>query len=134
MAKTATAPFPHSPVPRRTVRHVPVEERVSVLEAQWETLTPELATKGDVRADVRGAENRLILWILGAGIALAGLAFALFARMDAAITEIKADGRETTARLEAAIAANTARIDRLDAKIDTRFDAIMVELREQRGK
>jgi len=43
MAKTAmapAAPIPHSPAPRRTVRHVPIEERVSVLETRWEETSP----------------------------------------------------------------------------------------------
>jgi len=30
------------------------------------------------------------------------------------------------------ITANTARIDKLDAKIDSRFDALMAEIRELR--
>jgi len=105
MPQAATLPTPSHT--RRRIRAdrraVPIEERLSVLEAHWETLSPDLATRSDVRADVRGAENRLIMWILGAAAALAGFFLSNTARLD-------------------------TRIDKLDAK----FDAMMAELRSQR--
>jgi len=64
---------------------VPIEERVAVLE----THAQSIATK----ADVRGAENRMPLWIMGAGIALAAVFFAMLnartSRTDTAIAELK---------------------------------------------
>jgi len=124
VANTPTLPLtPRSP--RVEARTAPLEERVAVLEAHRESLTPQLATK----ADVKGAENRMILWILGAGLALAGLGLAMFARLDSAMTSnlARLDSAMTSniARLDSAIAANTARIDKLDAKIDARFDALL---------
>jgi len=117
MAKTASAPLPafgHASPERVSPRQVPLEERVAVLETRSQFIAE--------RADVKGAENRMILWILGAGLALAGLSFAMFARLDSAMTA-------NIARLDAAITANTARIDKLDAKIDARFDALMADNR-----
>jgi len=154
MAKTAmapAAPIPHSPAPRRAVRHVPIEERLSVLETRAESTA--------TRADVRGAENRMILWILGTGVALMAVFFAMLStstsRTDAAIADVRADSRAMNARMDAldakidrldakldarfdALLARQdgldAKLDRLDAKMDARFDAIMAELREQRSK
>jgi len=158
MAKTAmapAAPIPHSPAPRRAVRHVPIEERLSVLETRAESTA--------TRADVRGAENRMILWILGTGVALMAVFFAMLStstsRTDAAIADVRADSRAMNARMNARMDALDAKIDRLDAKLDARFDAllarqdgldakldrldakmdarfdaIMAELREQRSK
>jgi len=128
MAQTANIPahsFAHAPASQPVTRAVPLEERVAVLEAHRESLTPALATK----ADVRGAENRMILWILGAGLALAGLGLAMFARLDGAmasnIARLDSAMASNIARLDSAMAANTARIDKLDAKIDARFDALL---------
>jgi len=97
---------------------------------------PTLATHSDIsdiRSQIRGTENRLIMWGIGAVIALAATLVAMITantaridtqagRMDAALAEIRADNRTTNAR-----------IDRLDEKIDARFDALMAELRAQRG-
>jgi len=112
MAKAATAPLPqvHSQAVRNvrsrgSYRTASIEERTGVLEARWEETVPTLATKADI-SDLR---SEIIKWVVGAGLALLAVTVALFT-------------------------ANTARIDRLDAKIDARFDAIMAELREQRGK
>jgi len=62
---------------------------------------------GEIRGEMRNLENRLIKWVVGAGLALLAVVVVLFT-------------------------ANTARIDKLDAKIDARFDALMAEIRELR--
>jgi len=86
-------------------RGVPTEERVSVLEAQWETLTPALATKADI-GDLR---SEILKWGVGAAIAL----FTAFAAM---------------------FIANTARIDRLDGKIDASVSKLDAKLESSVGK
>jgi len=116
------ATFAHAPHTKARPRAatVPIEERISILEAHRESLTPALAMK----ADVRGAENRMILWILGAGLALAGFSFAVLTstegRMDKRIDKLDARIDKLDARLDGV----DARIDKLDAKVDTRFDAL----------
>jgi len=156
MAKTATAPFPHSLA--QSVAHnareqgrgsrsqggfrtASIEERTAVLETRWEETVPTLATSRDIsdlRGEMRNLENRLIKWGVGAGIALLAVFAAVFiantarmdaldAKLDSRIDELKSDVRETNARMDRL----DARIDRLDAKLDARFDAIMVELRSK---
>jgi len=147
------ATLPRASHTRRTVRHVPLEERVSVLE----THAQSIATVADVRA----AENRLILWILSAAVALAGFCFAILSgsegridkRMDALDTALnkRMDTLDTALnkrmdaldsrmdKFEARIDRLEERMDRLDAKVDSRFDkldakfdALLAELRSQR--
>jgi len=145
MAKTATAPFSHS-LAQSVAHHAreqgrgsrsqggfraaSIEERTAVLETRWEQTVPSLATK----ADLRDLENRQLKWGIGAGIALLGVFAAVFiantARMDALDAKLDA----SVSRLDERMDRLDAKIDRLDAKLDARFDAIMVELREQRGK
>jgi len=144
MAQTANIPahsFAHASASQPASRVVPLEERVAVLEAHRESLTPALATK----ADVRGAENRMILWILGAALALAGLSLTLLSasegrldkRMDGLDKRMdgldkRIDGLDKRMDgLDKRMDGLEARIDRLDAKIDSRFDALMAELRAQ---
>jgi len=131
MAKTATAAFPQSPAhvardvreqgrgarQNNSYRNASIEERTAVLETRWAETVPTLATSrdisdlrgemGEIRVEMRNLENRLIKWVVGAGLALLAVVVALFT-------------------------ANTARIDKLDAKIDARFDALMAEIRELR--
>jgi len=118
MAKTATAPAApfFKATPRRrasepaqhaTPRAASLEERTAVLETRWEETVPTLATSKDIaelRGEMRTLENRLIKWGVGGVIALAAVFFGM-------------------------LAANTARIDRLDAKIDARFDTLLAEIR-----
>jgi len=95
---------------RRAFSTASIEERTAVLETRWEETAPTLVTK----ADLREGEVRLLKWGIGAGIALLAVVVALFTA--------------NTARIDSL----AVRIDRLDEKIDARFDAIMVELRELR--
>jgi len=148
MPKTIAAPFPHAQAhaePRarehtRTAkpfeRTERIDARVSALEARWEATVPTLATI----ADLRGVENRLIRWVLGAA---AGLLLALLgivsstnarfdsvnARIDSVAAELRAEIRETNARMEARFERMDAKFERMDAK----FDALMAELRSQRS-
>jgi len=141
MPKAIAAPLPHvqahaEPNARERTRAAkPFERaesadaRLAALEARWEVTVPTLATI----ADLRGVENRLIRWVLGAA---AGLLLALLgivsntnarfdsvnARIDSVAAELRAEIRETNARME-------ARFERMDAK----FDALMAELRSQRN-
>jgi len=101
-------------------RDAPVEERVAVLETRWEATVPTLATSKDIselRGEMRSLENRLLRWGVGALLALLAVFAAVFiantARMDA--LDAKLDSRFDTL---------TARQDKLDAKIDSRFDAL----------
>jgi len=124
MATTAQAPaahFPHAQAPRRSVRHVPVDERVSVLEARWEQTIPELATHRDI-SDLR---SEIIKWVVGAGIALFAAFAALFIANTARIDAL-------AARQDTRMDALDAKLDRLDAKMDSRFDALMAEIRALR--
>jgi len=162
-ATLPTSPLAHSHSRRSSraaPRHVPLEERVAVLEMHAQSIATV--------ADVRASENRMTLWIFGAALALAGFCFAILSasearmdkridaldmaldkRMDALDSRIdkldsridKLDSRIDTAvaELKADIHANTARMgrleermDRFDAKLDSRFDALMSELRSQR--
>jgi len=118
---------------RAAVRSLPTEERVSVLEAQWDTLTPNLAKKADI-SDLR---SDIIKWGAGAGIALFAAFAAMFiantARIDRLDGKIDASVAKLDAKLEQSVASlNTridkleARIDRLDEKIDSRFDALLL--------
>jgi len=90
-----------------------------------------------MHADLRGVENRLIIWILGAAFSLLFAVLGIFlsgyntinerfdsvnARIDSVAAELRAEIRETNARME-------ARFERLDSK----FDALMSELRSQRN-
>jgi len=101
-----------------------------VLETHRQTLTPTLATK----ADIKGAENRMIMWAVGAALALlaagAGLLTAAGSRTDAALSAAAARTDAAlgaaAARTDAALAdiradmrTMNARSDRLDEKIDT---------------
>jgi len=134
MPQAATLPT-HSHTHRRTRADrsaVPIEERVSVLETRAESIATV--------ADVRGAENRMTLWIIGAGLALAGFFFAQLssntARLDGAIAANTARIDALAARQDARMDGLDAKIDRLDAKfearfdkLDARFDALMAEIR-----
>jgi len=126
MPQAATLPT-HSHTPRRTRadrRTVPIEERVSVLETRAESIATV--------ADVRGAENRMTLWIFGAALALAGFCFAILSASEGRMDK-RIDALDTRIdKLDARIDKLDARIDRLDAKIDARFDAMMAELRALR--
>jgi len=119
MPQAATLPTPsHAPRSRAQPRTSSLEERTAVLETRWEQTVPTLATSKDI-SDLR---SELLKWGVGAVIALSAVFFALLdastARTDSTLADIKADGRATNAR-----------IDRLDAKMDSRFDSLMAELR-----
>jgi len=111
----------------RTVRHVPIEERVSVLE----THSPTLAT----RADISDLRSEIIKWGVGAVIALSAVFFALLAantaRTDGTLADIKADGRAMNARIdrldekiEASVAKLDAKLENSIAKLDAKIDAL----------
>jgi len=124
-----------------------MEERTAALEVRLEVLIPTLATKVeviDLRAEVRNLENRLIKWVVGAAIGLVAVFVTLFTyiavrtdnaieaqtvRTDNAIAAQAARTDNAIAELKADIRAMNARIDRLDSKIDARFDALMAEVR-----
>jgi len=124
-----------------------MEVRVSALEARWDETVPTLATI----ADLRGVENRLIKWVLGAAVglllALIGIMSTTNSRFDqlnsridlvaaelradtrAAIADLKdetrtsiADLRDTTAELKAELRDTNARMEARFEKIDTRFE------------
>jgi len=140
MPKVIAAPFPQAhaePRARERTRAAKpfertesVEERVSALEARWEATVPTLATI----ADLRGVENRLIVWILGAAgtllLSLLGIFFAgynsLNARIDSAVAELRTETRSSIAELR-------AEMREANARMDSRFDALMAELRSQRN-
>jgi len=124
------ATLPRASHTRRTVRHVPLEERVAVLE----THSPMLATKADVKAEVRGTENRLIMWIFGAALALLA---AILPMISANTARIDALAARTDARIDKLEDKVEARFDKLDAridKLDAKFDALLAELRAQRER
>jgi len=140
MAKTATAPLAHSLA--QSVAHnareqgrgsrsqggfrtVSIEERTAALEARWEETVPTLATSRDIsdlRGEMRNLENRLIKWGVGAGIALLAVFAAVFiantARMDALDAKLETSVGKLDAKIETSVGKLDARIDRLDAKID----------------
>jgi len=129
MAKTATAPtapyFPAKPArePRRE-RTASIEERTAVLETRWEETVPTLATSKDI-SDLR---SELIKWGVGAVLALAAVFFGMLATNTARIDRLDS---KIDARMDAAIAeikadnrATNARIDKLDAKLDSRIDKL----------
>jgi len=153
MPKTVAAasyPFAHAHAGASTRAHSraakepwsaqPIEARVSALEARWEETTPTLATRvdiSDIRGELRGVENRLIKWVLGAAFgllfAMLGIFFSGYtsvnARIDSVAAELRAEIRETNARMEARFEKVDAKFERMDAK----FDALMAELRSQRN-
>jgi len=147
MPQSLSAPLPHVHAEPKAREHTrsdkqawraqPVESRVAALEARWEETVPTLATRSDMRAELRGVENRLIIWILGAAFSLLFAVLGIFlsgyntinerfdsvnARIDSVAAELRAEIRETNARMD-------ARFERLDSK----FDALMSELRSQRN-
>jgi len=142
MAKTATAAFPQSPAhiardmreqgrgvrANNSYRNTSIEERTAVLEARWEETVPTLASKADISA----LENRLIKWGVGAGIALLAVFAAVFIANTARMDALDAKLDSALAEIKADNRATNARIDRLDEKLDARFDALMAEIRELR--
>jgi len=90
---------------------------------------PTLATSRDIsdlRGEMRNLENRLIKWGVGAGIALLAVFAAVFiantARMDALDAKLESSVSRLDAKIDALAARQDARMDALDAKID-RLDA-----------
>jgi len=131
MAKTAHAPaapyFHEKPadgaggrVQHNTARTASIEERTAVLETRWEQVMPTLTT----RADLREVEIRLLKWGIGAGLALLAVFVSMFtastARMDALDAKIDSLAARTDARFDAL----DAKIDLLAARTDARFDAL----------
>jgi len=167
MPKAISAPLPHAAAAARPSarehtraakpfeRAESAEVRVAALEGRWEATVPTLATI----ADLRGVENRLIVWILGAAgtllLSLLGIFFAgynsLNTRIDSAVTELRAETRSSIAELKDETRSSIAelraeiretnarmeaRFERMDAKfekMDAKFDALMAELRSQRS-
>jgi len=114
MPQAATLPTQAQRTQRRergTVRHVPLEERVAVLE----THAQQIATKADI-SDLR---SEMIKWGVGAAIALFTAFAAMFIANTARIDRLDA-------KIDAQAARQDARMDRLDAKLDT----ILSELRK----
>jgi len=167
MPKAAAVPLSHvrSPETPRTARREawraqPIEARISALEARWEETTPTLATI----ADLRGVENRLIKWVLGAAagvlLAMIGIFFsgynALNGRLDsavselrtenrsaiadlkedtrAALTELKAEIRDTNARMDARFERMEARFEKIDAKFEKMDEKFDVMMMELRAQ
>jgi len=129
MPQAATLPRPSHT--RRTVRVVPLEERVAVLE----THAQQIATKADI-SDLR---SEILKWGVGAVVALSAVFFALLAastaRTDATLADIKADQRAMNARIERLDEKIDSRFDALlsrQDKLDAKFDAVLAELRSQR--
>jgi len=153
MPKTIAAPFPHGQANAETNvrertradkqawRAESADVRVAALEGRWEATVPTLATI----ADLRGVENRLIVWILGAAgtllLSLLGIFFAgynsLNSRIDSAVTELRAETRASIADLKdetrSSIAELRAEMREANARMDSKFDALMAELRSQRS-
>jgi len=187
MPKTLTASLSHAqasaPSPRaakQAWRAPPIESRVAALEARWEETVPTLSTI----ADLRGVENRLIIWILGAAFSLLFAVLGIFlsgynsinerfdsvntqihsvnARIDSAVTELRAETRASIAdlrdetrasiadlraeiretkeetrasiaELRASIAELRTEIRETNSRMDAKFDALMAELRSQRN-
>jgi len=128
-------------------RATTTEERLAVVEAAHVT-----------RAELAQVENRLVWWVIGAAatvlISVAGITFALHsstnaridstnvriesaidglraetnARIDSAVADLKADNRETNARLDQV----NQRLDRVIEMMDAKFNMMMTELRAQR--
>jgi len=135
---TATAPASHIPAQAaRNVREerrggrtenrfpaVSLEERTAVLETRWEETIPSLATK----TDLRDLENRQLKWGIGAGLALLGVFAAVFiantARMDALDAKLDTSVGKLDAKLEAGMSKLDAKIDALAARQDARMDAL----------
>jgi len=136
MAQAITRPIhtQASPAHRQEPHPVPLQERVSVLETRAESTA--------TRADVRGAENRMILWILGAALALAALLVPIITsnavRTDEQVSKLdttlnaRIDKLDTT--LNARIDKLDSRIDKLDSridKLDSRIDEAMAEIKAE---
>jgi len=158
MPKTLVAPLPHAQAtaPPRTDKQAwrtfPMESRVLALEARWEETIPTLAKI----ADLRGVENRLIKWVLGAAFgllfAILGIFFSgytsLNARLDSAVSDLRAENRSAIADLKedtraaiadlkedtrVSIAELRTEIRETNSRMDAKFDALMAELRSQRN-
>jgi len=110
-------------------RTASIEERTAVLETRWEETVPTLATSKDI-SDLR---SELIKWGVGAVLALAAVFFGMLAANTARIDRLdsKIDSRidGAIAELKADNRETNSRIDKLDAKLDARFDAMMAEIR-----
>jgi len=153
MPKAISAPLPHvqahaEPSARERTRAAKpfsrtesADVRVAALEGRWEATVPTLATI----ADLRGVENRLIVWILGAAgtllLSLLGIFFAgynsLNSRIDSAVAELRTETRSSIAELRtetrSSIAELRAEMRETNARMDAKLDALMAELRSQRS-
>jgi len=139
MAKTATAPA-LSAIPTHTARGVreqgrfrtaSIEERTAALEARWEETVPTLATSKDIsdlRGEMRNLENRLIKWGVGAGIALLAVFAAVFiantARMDALDAKLETSIGKLDAKLETSVGKLDAKLEQSVSKLDARIDRL----------
>jgi len=110
-------------------RTASIEERTAVLETRWEETVPTLATSKDIsdlRGEMRNLENRLLRWGVGAGIALLAVFATIFiantARMDALDAKLETSVGKLDAKLDASVGKLSDRMDRLDARMD-RLDA-----------
>jgi len=116
------------------------EVRVAALEGRWEATVPTLATI----ADLRGIENRLVKWVLGAAFGLLFAVLGIFfsgytsinarfdsitARFDSVNTRLDS----TNSRIDSAVTELRAEIRETNARMDAKFDALMAELRSQRS-
>jgi len=127
------------------------ESRVAALEARWEETVPTLATRSDMRSELRGVENRLIIWILGAAFSLLFAVLGIFlsgynsinerfdsvnvqihsvntridsvnARIDSAVAELRADSKASITELRNELRETNARMEARFEKIDARFE------------
>jgi len=112
-------------------RTASIEERTAVLETRWEQTVPTLATSKDIsdlRGEMRILENRLIKWGVGAGLALLAVFAAVFiantARMDALDAKLETSVAKLDTKLETSIGKLDAKIDALAARQDARMDAL----------
>jgi len=127
MPQAATLPT-HAHTPRRTREAHARTRSLEERVAVLETHSQAIATKADI-SDLR---SEILKWGTGAAIALFAAFAALFvantARIDRLDGKIDASVAKLDAKLEQSVAKLDARMDRLDTKLD----AILAELRSQR--
>jgi len=110
-----------------------LETRTTVLETRWEDTFPTLATKADVRAESRGAETRMTLWIFGGALALAALLVPLLTANTARIDKLDTKIETSADRINARVDRLEEKIDARFEKMDARFDELLGALRENKG-
>jgi len=141
MPKAISAPFPHAAAQPSAREHAraakqawhaqPIESRVSALEARWEETVPTLATRSDVRGELRGVENRLIIWILGAAFTLLFAVLGIFLSGYNSINERFDSVNTQIHSINARFDSVNARIDSAVTEIRTETKASIADLRDE---